>query len=52
VLKQWTRLIHGLRIRDRLQKKYGSKSDGTNKELVDTQGDDEQQNEERDLVSL
>ena len=52
MLKQWTRLIHGLRIRDRLQKQYGSKPDGPKKELVDTRGDDGEQNEERDLVSL
>ena len=52
MLKQWTRLIHGLRIRERLQKQYGSKSDETKKKLVDTQGDDGEQNEERDLVSL
>jgi len=28
VLKQWTRLIHGLRIRQRLQEQYGSKDKG------------------------
>jgi xeroderma pigmentosum group C-complementing protein len=26
VIKQWTRLIHGLRIRQRLQEQYGTKS--------------------------
>ncbi len=27
VIKQWTRLIHGLRIRQRLQEQYGRTSD-------------------------
>lgn len=27
VIKQWTRLIQGLRIRQRLQEQYGTKSD-------------------------
>jgi len=46
VLKQWTRLIHGLRIRQRLQEQYGSKGNekqtglGMVKEIEDNQSND------------
>lgn len=52
VLKQWIRLVHGLRIRHRLQKQYGSRSDERAEGLVDAQTDEEGQKKERDLVSF
>ncbi|KAF9013151.1 hypothetical protein BDQ17DRAFT_1342855 [Cyathus striatus] len=49
VLKQWTRLIHGLQIRQRLQKQYGKKPEATPHEpKSEAQPQDEADNAEQE----
>jgi hypothetical protein len=37
VIKRWTRLVHGLRIRQRLQEQYGDKPQTEERHWLDTQ---------------
>ncbi|PPQ71040.1 hypothetical protein CVT24_011921 [Panaeolus cyanescens] len=46
VIKQWTRLIQGLRIRDRLQKKYGTGSNTPSKPAEEQPKDEAQEEAE------